>query len=124
MTQLLEGPLPVARRQRLAVVAGHLAGLAGSLAFDLRDEGKALAYFKVAVQAADDAGSPDLAAWALATRSLIPTYNSQPAAALTLLLEAQDRARGHVSQSRRRGWLPWRLEPRQESATPPPAPPR
>jgi hypothetical protein len=25
--------LPVARRQRLAVVAGHLAGLAGSLAF-------------------------------------------------------------------------------------------
>jgi hypothetical protein len=39
------------------VVAGHLAGLAGSLAFDLRDEGKALAYFKVAVQAADDADS-------------------------------------------------------------------
>jgi hypothetical protein len=104
VTRLLEGPLPVARRQRLAVVAGHLAGLAGSLAFDLRDEGKALAYFKVAVHAADDAGSPDLAAWALATRSLIPTYNSQPAAALTLLLEAQDRARGHVSQSRA-AWL-------------------
>jgi hypothetical protein len=70
--------LPVARRQRLAVVVGHLAGLAESLAFDLRDEGKALAYFKVAVQAADDAGSPDLAAWALATRSLIPTYTGGP----------------------------------------------
>jgi hypothetical protein len=55
VTRLLEGPLPVARRERLAVVAGHLAGLAGGLAFDLRDEGKALAYFKVAVQAADDA---------------------------------------------------------------------
>ena len=96
--------MPVARRQRLAVVAGYLAGLAGSLAFDLRDEGKALAYFKVAVQAADDAGSPDLAAWALAIRGLIPTYNSQPTAALTLLLEAQDRARGHVSQSRA-AWL-------------------
>jgi hypothetical protein len=104
VTRLLEGPLPVARRQRLAVVAGHLAGLVGSLAFDLRDEGKALAYFKVAVQAADDAGSPDLAAWALATRSLIPTYTGDPAAALRLLQEAQDRARGHVSASRL-AWL-------------------
>jgi hypothetical protein len=37
VTRLLGSPLPVARRQRLAVVAGHLAGLAGSLAFDLRD---------------------------------------------------------------------------------------
>jgi hypothetical protein len=100
VTRLLDGPLPVARRQRLAVVAGHLAGLAGSLAFDLRDEGKALAYFKVAVQAADDADWPDLAAWALATRSLIPTYTGDPGAALRLLLEAQDRARGHVSPSR------------------------
>jgi tetratricopeptide (TPR) repeat protein len=104
VTRLLDSALPVARRQRLAVVAGHLAGLAGSLAFDLRDEGKALAYFKVAVQAADDAGSPDLAAWALATRSLIPTYTGDPGAALRLLQEAQDRARGHVSPSRA-AWL-------------------
>ena len=94
--RLLDGPLPVASRQRLAVVAGHLAGLAGSLAFDLRDEANALAYFKVAVQAADDAGSPDLAAWALATRSLIPTYTGDPAAALRLLQEAQDRAQAYV----------------------------
>jgi hypothetical protein len=104
VTRLLDGPLPVARRGRLAVVAGHLAGLAGSLAFDLRDEGKALAYSKVAVQAADDAGSPDLAAWALATRSLIPPYTGDPAAALRLLQEAQARARGHVSPSRL-AWL-------------------
>ena len=104
VTRLLDSPLPVARRQRLAVVAGHLAGLAGSLAFDLRDEGKALAYFKVAVQAADDADSPDLAAWALATRSLIPTYTGNPAGALRFLQEAQDRARGHVSPSRL-AWL-------------------
>src|SRR5215204_1152195 len=97
-------PLPVARRQRLSVVAGHLAGLAGSLAFDLRDESKALAYFKVAVQAADDADSPDLAAWSLATRSLVPTYTGDPAAALALLQEAQDRARNHVSPSRL-AWL-------------------
>jgi tetratricopeptide (TPR) repeat protein len=104
VTRLLDGPLPVARRERLAVVAGHLAGLAGSLAFDLRDEAKARAYFTVAVQAADDANSQDLAAWALATRSLIPTYTGDPAAALRLLQEAQDRARGHVSPSRL-AWL-------------------
>jgi tetratricopeptide (TPR) repeat protein len=104
VTRLLEGPLPVVRRQRLAMIAGHLAGLAGSLKFDLRDESKALAYFKVAVQAADDAGSPDLAAWALATHSLIPTYTGDPAAALKLLHEAQDRAHGHVSPSRM-AWL-------------------
>jgi hypothetical protein len=104
VTRLLDSPLPVARRQRLAVVAGHLAGLAGSLAFDLRDEAKARAYFTVAVQAADDADSPDLAAWALATRSLIPTYTGDPAAALRLLQEAQDRAHGHVSPSRL-AWL-------------------
>jgi hypothetical protein len=104
VTRLLDGPLPVARRQRLVVVAGHLAGLAGSLAFDLRDEGKARAYVRVAVQAADDAGSPDLAAWALGTHSLIPTYTGDPAAALRLLQEAQDRAHGHASKSRA-AWL-------------------
>jgi hypothetical protein len=104
VTRLLNGPLPVARRQRLVVVAGHLAGLAGSLALDLRDEAKARAYFRVAVQAADDAGSPDLAAWALATHSLIPTYTGDPAAALKLLRDAQDRAHGHASNSRL-AWL-------------------
>jgi hypothetical protein len=58
VTRLLGSPLPVARRQRLAVVAGHLAGLGGSLAFDLRDERKARAYFKVAVQAATTPAHP------------------------------------------------------------------
>jgi hypothetical protein len=104
VAHLLDGPMPVARRQRLAVVAGHLAGLAGSLAFDLHQESKAVAYFKVAQQAADEADSPDLAAWALATRSLIPTYGGDHGAALRLLQEAQDRARGHVSHSRL-AWL-------------------
>jgi hypothetical protein len=104
VVRLLEGPLPVARRRRLAVVAGHLAGLAGNLSFDLREQTRALAYFEVAVQAADDADAPDLAAWALATRSIVPAYTGDPAAALRLLREAQDRAAGHVSPSRR-AWL-------------------
>ncbi|HEX8859104.1 MAG TPA: hypothetical protein VGC06_08445 [Actinomycetes bacterium] len=104
VAHLLDGPMPVARRRRLAVVAGHLAGLAGSLAFDLRQESKAIAYFAVALQAAEDADSPDLAAWALATRSLIPTYSGDPRAALRLVQEAQDRAHGHVRHSRL-AWL-------------------
>jgi hypothetical protein len=86
------------------VVAGHLAGLAGNLSFDLREQARSLAYFEVAVQAADDADAPDLAAWALATRSIVPAYTGDPAAALRLLREAQDRAGGHVSPSRR-AWL-------------------
>jgi transcriptional regulator with XRE-family HTH domain len=104
VVRLLEGPLPVARRRRLAVVAGHLAGLAGNLSFDLREAPKALAYFEVAVQAADDADAPDVAAWALATRSIVPAYIGDPATALRLLQEAQERAAGHVSPSRR-AWL-------------------
>jgi hypothetical protein len=104
VVRLLEGPLPVARRQCLAVVAGHLAGLAGNLSFDLREETRALAYFDVAMQAADDAAAPDLAAWALATQSIVPAYSGDPAAALRLLQEAQDRAAGHVTPSRN-AWL-------------------
>jgi hypothetical protein len=46
----------------------------------------------------------DLAAWALATRSLIPTYAGDHDAALRLLQEAQDRAHGHVSHGRL-AWL-------------------
>jgi tetratricopeptide (TPR) repeat protein len=103
VAHLLNGPMPVAGRQRLAVVAGHLAGLAGSLAFDLRQESKATAYFTVALQAADDANSPDLAAWALATRSLIPTY-SVTRVGIRLVQEAQGRAHGHVRHSRL-AWL-------------------
>jgi transcriptional regulator with XRE-family HTH domain len=104
VVRLLEGPLPVALRRRLAVSAGHLAGLAGNLSFDLREAAKALAYFEVAIQAADDTDAPDLAAWALATQSIVPTYTGDPATALRLLQEAQDRAAGHVSPTRR-AWL-------------------
>jgi hypothetical protein len=42
--------------------------------------------------------------WALASRSLIPTYTGDPGATLRLLQEAQDRARGQVSPSRL-AWL-------------------
>jgi hypothetical protein len=56
------------------------------------------------MQAADDAAAPDLAAWALATQSIVPAYSGDPAAALRLLQQAQDRAAGHVSPSRH-AWL-------------------
>lgn len=98
----------VARRQRLAVVAGHLAGLAGSLAFDLRQESKATAYFTVALQAADDVASPDLAAWALATRSLIPSYSGDHSAALRLLHEPRTALTATSATAGSPGWRRWK----------------
>jgi hypothetical protein len=108
VVRLLEGPLPVTRRRRLAVVAGHLAGLAGNLSFDLREQTRALAYFEVAVQAADDAGAPDLAAWALATRSIVP-----PTPATRQLPCGYSRRRRTAppatsAQAGAPGWPPWR----------------
>src|SRR6266496_2128848 len=55
VSRLLEGPLPVAHRRRLVVVAGVLAGLAGNLAFDLKQRPRAEGYFSVAPQAAHEA---------------------------------------------------------------------
>jgi hypothetical protein len=62
-----------------------LAGLAGSLSFDLKDQARAAAYFEVALQAAEEGESRDLGAWALATRSLMPTYNGEAGEALRLI---------------------------------------
>jgi hypothetical protein len=102
--RLLAGPLRVAHRRRLSAVAGVLAGLAGSLSFDLKDQARATAYFKVAQQAADEAEDRDLAAWALATWSLMPTYNGDPAEALRLIQAAQA-AGGRALSPTRGAWL-------------------
>jgi transcriptional regulator with XRE-family HTH domain len=59
--RLLAGPLRVAHRRRLSAVAGVLAGLGGSLSFDLEDQARAAAYFEVARQAAEEAEDRDLA---------------------------------------------------------------
>lgn len=102
--RLLAGPLRVAHRRRLSAVAGVLAGLAGSLSFDLKDQARAGAYFEVARQAAEEAEDRDLAAWALATWSLMPTYNGDPAEALRLI-EAAQATGGRTLSPTRGAWL-------------------
>jgi transcriptional regulator with XRE-family HTH domain len=102
--RLLAGPLRVAHRRRLSAVAGVLAGVAGSLSFDLKDQARAPAYFRVARQAAEEAEDRDLAAWALATWSLMPTYNGDTAEALRLI-EAAQTAGGRELSPTRGAWL-------------------
>jgi hypothetical protein len=104
VSRLLEGALPVAHRRRLVVVAGVLAGLAGNLAFDLKQRPRAEAYFTVALQAAGEAESPDLGAWTLAMRSILPAYHGDPAAALALIQQGQAFA-GQAVTATRRAWL-------------------
>jgi hypothetical protein len=104
VSQLLEGPLPVAKRRRLVVVAGVLAGLAGNLAFDLKQRPRAERYFSVALQAAHEAESADLGAWTLAMRSILPAYDGDPAGALALIQQGQAFA-GQAATATRRAWL-------------------
>jgi tetratricopeptide (TPR) repeat protein len=104
VSRLLEGALPIAHRRRLVVVAGVLAGLAGNLAFDLKQRPRAEAYFTVALQAAQEAESADLGAWSLAMRSILPAYHGDPAAALALIQQGQAFA-GQAVTATRRAWL-------------------
>ncbi len=104
VTRLLEGPLPVAHRRRLSVVAGVLAGLAGNLAFDLKQRPRAEAYFAVALQAAQEAESADLGAWSLAMRSIVPAYEGDPLGALVLVQQGQTFA-GRATTPTRHAWL-------------------
>ena len=104
VSRLLEGPLPVAHRRRLVVVAGVLAGLAGNLAFDLKQRPRAEGYFSVALQAAHEAESADLGAWTLAMRSILPAYDGDPVGALALIQQGQAFARQPVTATRR-AWL-------------------
>jgi hypothetical protein len=102
--RVLAGPLRVAHRRRLSAVGGVLAGLAGSLSFDLKDQARAAAYFEVARLAAEEAEDRDLIAWVLATWSLMPTYNGDPAEALRLI-EAAQAAGGRDLSPTRSAWL-------------------
>ncbi len=104
VSRLLEGGLPVAHRRRLVVVAGVLAGLAGNLAFDLKQRPRAEAYFTVALQAAQEAESADLGAWSLAMRSILPAYHGDPGGALAMIQQGQAFG-GQAVSATRRAWL-------------------
>ncbi len=76
--------LTLGERQRLHVVAGWLSLLLARLSFDLGDSAFAKVHCRTALQLAEEAGEPNLAAWTRATQALIAIYAGQPPDAVDL----------------------------------------
>lgn len=100
---VLTHPLPQQLRLRAVVLMGVLTGLAGSLWVDFDRPHDASGYFDVAELAAREADSPDLAAWALATRSVGVFYAGDHITACALLARAEQEAA--QAGPRRRAWI-------------------
>ncbi len=92
LSRLLETSPRSAVRRDLAATAGEAAALAGWLAFDMRDNTRALAYYRVAVEAAREADDNALWACVLGYESYQPGMAGRPDQACALLTEAQRRA--------------------------------
>jgi transcriptional regulator with XRE-family HTH domain len=103
-TELLQRSQPIKYRRRLCSIAGHLAGLRGWLTFDLGDQEGTHVWYEIALQPADEAEDLALCGWILGGRSLIPSYNSDPAGALDLIHRAQSYA-GRSANTTARAWL-------------------
>ena len=100
----LRQPQPVAQRRRLVGAVGHLAALAGSLAFDLGQHSRAIGYFEAARTAGREAEDNDLLTWILALQSLVPTYTGRAEDALQTL-ECAVRLAGDRVSPGRRAWV-------------------
>lgn len=92
LSRLLETTPVSGHRRELASIAGESAALAGWLAYDLGDHQGALAYYQVALEAADEGADAALAACVLGYRSYLPGMLGQHDQACALLTEAQRRA--------------------------------
>ncbi|MBL7502347.1 helix-turn-helix transcriptional regulator [Frankia sp. CNm7] len=104
LTQLLEATTRSPIRRELASTAGETAALAGWLAFDLRDNASALAYYRVAIEAAREAEDPALWACVLGYESYQPSGAGRHDQAVALLAEAQRRL-GRAGNPLTRAWL-------------------
>ncbi len=92
LSQLLETSPRSTVRRNLTITAGEVAALAGWLAFDMRDNTCALAYYRVALEAAREANDNALWACVLGYESYQPALAGRPDQACALLSEAQRRA--------------------------------
>ncbi len=101
---LLQRSQPIKYRRRLCSIAGHLGGLRAWLTFDLGDQAGAHIWYEAALQPADEAEDLALCGWILGGRSLIPSYNGDPAGALDLIRRAQRYADRSVNTTAR-AWL-------------------
>jgi hypothetical protein len=94
---------PLGIRARCVRLAGVLCGVAGQLADDRGRPDQSAAWFSAAGLAAAETGDQDMAAWALALRSIGCHFRGEYAESAVLL----DRARAAASSCapRRRAWL-------------------
>ncbi|MEX5634358.1 helix-turn-helix domain-containing protein [Parafrankia sp. FMc2] len=92
LTQLLESSGRSPARRELASTAGETAALAGWLAFDMNDIPSALAYYRVAIEAAREADDSALWACVLGYESYHSAGIGRHDQACALLAEAQRRA--------------------------------
>jgi transcriptional regulator with XRE-family HTH domain len=95
VTSLLQQSQPIRQRRRLCSIAGHLAGLRGWATFDLADRRGARSWYELALQPATEAEDEALCGWIFGAWSLLPSYDGEPADALTLIRRGQN----HVGRS-------------------------
>jgi transcriptional regulator with XRE-family HTH domain len=89
ITKLLQAPqLPTIRR-RLCSMASEVGQITGQIYFDLNDYNQARAYYKVSIDAAQEAENTALWAVGLGRMSFLSTYNGHANDAILLLQEAQ-----------------------------------
>jgi tetratricopeptide (TPR) repeat protein len=98
-------PQPIAERRRLCAVAAQLAGMAGSVSFDLHDPHKAQAYYDVAMKAAEEADDDALAAWVLANLSYLHAHRGAMRAALEAAQGAAARVAHSADVTTQHAWL-------------------
>jgi transcriptional regulator with XRE-family HTH domain len=92
VTSLLQQSQPIRQRRRLCSIAGHLAGLRGWATFDLADRRGARSWYELALQPAAEAEDGALCGWIFGAWSLLPSYDGEPADALTLIRRGQSHA--------------------------------
>jgi transcriptional regulator with XRE-family HTH domain len=89
VAQLLNGPLTPAQHRDLFVTAGWLSNLLGLLCFDLGDHMAATVWCTEVEKRAEEAGHPELGAWAAQTRVLMAFYGAKPRDALDYARKGQ-----------------------------------
>jgi transcriptional regulator with XRE-family HTH domain len=72
---------PLEFSERLARLAGRLAGLAGMIMINVGDQRLARSFFRTARSAADETGDRHLRAWVAVREALVPLYYGDPAEA-------------------------------------------
>ena len=101
----LGGSQPAAERRRLYTVVAQLAGMAGTVFFDLCDSTRAEAYYQVALKAAEEAGDDAVAAWVLANIGYLEAHRRAVPAALEAVQGAAVRAARCGDVTTQHAWL-------------------